>query len=97
MEINLIMEVSRTPISRELLKLAEAVNIIQNFENYTESLGFVLLLHYIIPYPSAEISGACCKQRQNIELGLSSHLGWTSCNPKAELFRSDMTYTERTS
>lgn len=48
----------------------EAVNIIQNFENYTESLGFVLLLHYIIPYPSAETFAAGCKQRQNLELGL---------------------------
>lgn len=48
----------------------EAVNIIQNFENYIESLGFVPLLYYIIPNPSAETSGAACKQKQNLELEL---------------------------
>lgn len=48
----------------------EAVNIIQNFENYTESLGFLLLIHYIIPYPSAETFGAACKWKQNLEHGL---------------------------
>lgn len=74
----------------------EAVNIIQNFENYTESLGFVLLLHYIIPYLSAETSGTGCKQRQNLELGLFITSGHPMIS-KQSYSGSDITYTEVTS